>query len=234
MIRLNKYIAECGVCSRRSADTLIQSGKVSVNAEVITDLGVKIDEISDTIAVDNKIIKKEDKLVYIMLNKPKGYVTTSKEQFGRKSVLDLIDTNLRVYPIGRLDMYTEGLLLLTNDGNFANEMMHPKNKVKKTYVVKVSGNVTDDKIERLKKGVDIGGYITKPAQIRKRQNKDEIEIIISEGKNRQVRKMCDAVGLKVLNLKRIKIGNINLGNLKKGDFRFLTKNEILKLKNSTK
>ena len=151
MIRLNKYISECGVCSRRSADTLIQSGKVSVNGEVITDRGVKIDEISDTIAVDNKIIKKEDKLVYIMLNKPKGYVTTSKEQFGRKSVLDLIDTNLRVYPIGRLDMYTEGLLLLTNDGNFANEMMHPKNKIEKTYIAKVSGNITNEKIEMLKR-----------------------------------------------------------------------------------
>lgn len=234
MIRLNKYIAECGVCSRRSADTLIQSGKVYVNRKKVVDLGTKIDETNDEVTINNEKIKKEEKLVYLMLNKPKGYVTTSKEQFNRKSVMDLINLNLRVYPIGRLDMYTEGLLLLTNDGEFANCMMHPKNKVKKTYIVKVSGNITDDKIERLKKGVDIGGYITKPAQIRKKQNKDEIEIIISEGKNRQVRKMCDAVGLKVLNLKRIKIGNVNLGNLKKGDFRFLTKEEILKLKSSTK
>lgn len=234
MIRLNKYIAECGVCSRRSADTLIKSGKVYVNRKKVVDLGTKIDETNDEVTINNEKIKKEEKLVYLMLNKPKGYVTTSKEQFNRKSVMDLINLNLRVYPIGRLDMYTEGLLLLTNDGEFANCMMHPKNKVKKTYIVKVSGNITDDKIERLKKGVDIGGYITKPAQIRKKQNKDEIEIIISEGKNRQVRKMCDAVGLKVLNLKRIKIGNVNLGNLKKGDFRFLTKEEILKLKSSTK
>ena len=216
MIRLNKYIAECGVCSRRSADTLIKNGKVYVNRKKVVDLGTKIDETNDEVTINNEKIKKEEKLVYLMLNKPKGYVTTSKEQFNRKSVMDLINLNLRVYPIGRLDMYTEGLLLLTNDGEFANCMMHPKNKVKKTYIVKVSGNITDDKIERLKKGVDIGGYITKPAQIRKKQNKDEIEIIISEGKNRQVRKMCDAVGLKVLNLKRIKIGNVNLGNLKKG------------------
>lgn len=234
MIRLNKYIAECGVCSRRSADTLIKNGKVYVNRKKVVDLGTKIDETNDEVTINNEKIKKEEKLVYLMLNKPKGYVTTSKEQFNRKSVMDLINLNLRVYPIGRLDMYTEGLLLLTNDGEFANCMMHPKNKVKKTYIVKVSGNITDDKIERLKKGVDIGGYITKPAQIRKKQNKDEIEIIISEGKNRQVRKMCDAVGLKILNLKRIKIGNVNLGNLKKGDFRFLTKEEILKLKSSTK
>lgn len=226
MIRLNKYISECGVCSRRSADTLIQSGKVSVNGEVITDLGVKIDEISDTIAVDNKIIKKEDKLVYIMLNKPKGYVTTSKEQFGRKSVLDLIDTNLRVYPIGRLDMYTEGLLLLTNDGNFANEMMHPKNKIEKTYITKVSGNITNEKIEMLKRGVDIGGYVTKPAKVRRLLEKNELEIVISEGKNRQVRKMCNAVGLNVINLKRTKIGNLNLGNLKLGSYKYFDKNII--------
>ena len=224
MIRLNKYISECGVCSRRSADTLIQSGKVSVNGEVITDLGVKIDEISDTIAVDNKIIKKEDKLVYIMLNKPKGYVTTSKEQFGRKSVLDLIDTNLRVYPIGRLDMYTEGLLLLTNDGNFANEMMHPKNKIEKTYIAKVNGNITNEKIEMLKRGVDIGGYVTKPAKVRKILEKNELEIVISEGKNRQVRKMCNAVGLNVINLKRTKIGNLNLGKLKLGSYKYFDKN----------
>ena len=226
MIRLNKYISECGVCSRRSADTLIQSGKVSVNGEVITDLGVKIDEISDTIAVDNKIIKKEDKLVYIMLNKPKGYVTTSKEQFGRKSVLDLIDTNLRVYPIGRLDMYTEGLLLLTNDGNFANEMMHPKNKIEKTYIAKVRGNITNEKIEMLKRGVDIGGYVTKPAKVRKILEKNELEIVISEGKNRQVRKMCNAVGLNVINLKRTKIGNLNLGKLKLGSYQYFDKNII--------
>ena len=224
MIRLNKYIAECGVCSRRSADTLIQSGKVRVNGEIVTDLGVKIDEISDTIEVDNKIIKKENKLVYIMLNKPKGYVTTSKEQFGRKSVLDLIDTNLRVYPIGRLDMYTEGLLLLTNDGNFANEMMHPNNKIEKTYIAKVSGNITNEKIEMLKRGVDIGGYVTKTAKVRKLIEKNELEIVISEGKNRQVRKMCNAVGLNVINLKRTKIGNLNLGNLKLGSYKYIDKN----------
>ena len=230
MIRLNKYIAECGVCSRRSADTLIQSGKVSVNGEVITDLGVKIDEISDTIAVDNKIIKKEDKLVYIMLNKPKGYVTTSKEQFGRKSVLDLIDTNLRVYPIGRLDMYTEGLLLLTNDGNFANKMMHPKNKIEKKYIVSVKGNITSEKIDLLKKGVDIGGYITKPAKVKSNFEKNELEIVISEGKNRQVRRMCEAVKLKVLNLQRTKIGNLELGNLELGKYRYLNKNDLEKIK----
>lgn len=230
MIRLNKYIAECGVCSRRSADTLIQSGKVCVNGEVVTNLGIKIDETIDNVKVNNKIIKKENKLVYIMLNKPKGYVTTSKEQFGRKSVLDLINTNLRVYPIGRLDMYTEGLLLLTNDGNFANEMMHPKNKIEKKYIVSVKGNITSEKIDLLKKGVDIGGYITKPAKVKSNFEKNELEIVISEGKNRQVRRMCEAVKLKVLNLQRTKIGNLELGNLELGKYRYLNKNDLEKIK----
>lgn len=151
MIRLNKYIAECGVCSRRSADTLIQDGKVTINEQVVTNLGTKIDENKDIVKVNGKIITKENKLVYIMLNKPKGYVTTSKEQFGRKSVLDLVDTSLRVYPIGRLDMYTEGLLLLTNDGEFANRMMHPKNKIEKTYVAKVSRKYNRRKIREFTK-----------------------------------------------------------------------------------
>ena len=230
MIRLNKYIAECGICSRRKADILIESGKVLVNDIVIKDLGVKIDDTKDQVKVDGKTISKEDKYVYIMLNKPKGYVTTNSEQFGRKSVIDLIDTDYRIFPIGRLDMNTEGLLLLTNDGEFANKLMHPKNKVEKTYIANVKGNITEEKIENLRNGVDIGGYITKPAQVRIiSKDKNEIEIKISEGKNRQVRKMCEAVGLKVINLKRTSVGKLNLGNLKIGKYRYLNKNEIDKI-----
>lgn len=230
MIRLNKYIAECGICSRRKADILIESGKVLVNDIVIKDLGVKIDDTKDQVKVDGKTVSKENKFVYIMLNKPKGYVTTNSEQFGRKSVLDLIDTDYRIFPIGRLDMNTEGLLLLTNDGEFANKLMHPKNKVKKTYIATVKGNITEEKIEHLINGVDIGGYITKTAQVRIiSKDKNEIEIKISEGKNRQVRKMCEAVGLKVINLKRTSIGKLNLGNLKIGEYRYLNKNEIDKI-----
>lgn len=230
MIRLNKYIAECGICSRRKADILIESGKVLVNDIVIKDLGVKIDDTKDIVKVDGKTISKEDKFVYIMLNKPKGYVTTNSEQFGRKSVLDLIDTDYRIFPIGRLDMNTEGLLLLTNDGEFANKLMHPKNKVEKTYIANVKGNITEEKIEHLINGVDIGGYITKPAKVRIiSKDKNKIEIKISEGKNRQVRKMCEAVGLKVINLKRTSIGKLNLGNLKIGKYRYLNKNEIDKI-----
>lgn len=230
MIRLNKYIAECGICSRRKADILIESGKVLVNDIVIKDLGVKIDDTKDQVKVDGKTISKEDKFVYIMLNKPKGYVTTNSEQFGRKSVLDLIDTDYRIFPIGRLDMYTEGLLLLTNDGEFANKLMHPKNKVEKTYIANVKGNITEEKIENLRNGVDIGGYITKPAKVRIiSKDNNEIEIKISEGKNRQVRKMCENVGLRVLDLKRTSVGKLNLGNLKIGKYRYLNKNEIDKI-----
>lgn len=230
MIRLNKYIAECGICSRRKADILIESGKVLVNDIVIKDLGVKIDDTKDQVKVDGKTISKEDKFVYIMLNKPKGYVTTNSEQFGRKSVLDLIDTDYRIFPIGRLDMNTDGLLLLTNDGEFANKLMHPKNKVEKTYIANVKGNITEEKIEHLINGVDIGGYITKPAKVSIiSKDKNEIEIKISEGKNRQVRKMCEAVGLKVINLKRTSIGKLNLGNLKIGEYRYLNKSEIDKI-----
>ena len=230
MIRLNKYIAECGICSRRKADILIESGKVLVNDIVIKDLGVIIDDTKDQVKVDGKTISKENKYVYIMLNKPKGYVTTNSEQFGRKSVLDLIDTDYRIFPIGRLDMNTEGLLLLTNDGEFANKLMHPKNKVEKTYIANVKGNITEEKIENLRNGVDIGGYITKPAKVSIiSKDNNEIEIKISEGKNRQVRKMCEAVGLKVINLKRTSIGKLNLGNLKIGEYRYLNKNEIDKI-----
>lgn len=228
MIRLNKYIASCGICSRRSADNLILGGKVFLNDKVVTNLGTIIDENIDVVKINNKILKKEEDFVYIMLNKPKGYVTTSKEQFNRPSVLDIIDTKLRVYPIGRLDMYTEGLLILTNDGNFANKMMHPKNKVEKTYIAKVKGNITDDKLEKLRTGVDIGGYITKEAKVNL-ISKKEIEIIISEGKNRQVRKMCNAVGLSVLNLKRVSIGTLNLGKLEVGKYKYLNKDIVDKI-----
>lgn len=226
MERLNKYIAQCGICSRRSADLLIASGKVKVNDKIVKELGIKIDENLDTIKVNDELIKKEEEHVYIMLNKPKGYVTTSKEQFDRKSVIDLIDTKLRVFPIGRLDMYTEGLLLLTNDGEFANIMMHPKHEIKKTYLVKVKGDITEKKLNSLKDGIDIGGYITKPADVCLNSNNNEIKITISEGKNRQVRRMCESVGLGVINLKRIRIGNLTLKDLPLGKYKYLTKKDI--------
>ena len=211
MERLNKYIASCGVCSRRKSDELISSGKVKVNGQVVTNLGEKVSS-KDIVEVDNKLIQKEEKKVYIVLNKPRGYVTTNSDEYNRKNVIDLIDEDVRVYSIGRLDKDTEGLLLLTNDGEFSNKVMHPRNKIEKTYIVTTDTNVTNEQLEKLRNGVDIGDYITRPAKI-KRIGNDKVQIIISEGKNRQVRRMCDSVGINLLNLRRIQVGNILLGNL---------------------
>lgn len=224
-MRINKYIASCGICSRRKAEEYILQGKVKINGKVVTDLSTTINENIDKVYIDNKLLDLENKKIYIMLNKPKGYVTTNSEQFDRKSTLDLINENIRVFPIGRLDMYTEGLLLLTNDGEFANKMMHPKNNVEKVYEVKVDKKIEKDAINRLQNGVDIGGYVTKVAKVEKLDDFN-MKITISEGKNRQVRKMCEAVSLKVKNLKRVKIGNLNLGNLKLGKYRYLSESEI--------
>lgn len=223
MERLNKYIASCGICSRRKADELITNGKVKINDIVVTNLGEKVNN-EDVVKVDNKIIQKEEKKVYIALNKPRGYVTTNSDEYNRKNVIDLIHEDVRVYPIGRLDMDTEGLLILTNDGEFSNKVMHPKNKIEKTYIVTTDTNVTNNQIEQLRNGVDIGDYITRPAKV-KREGKDKIKIIISEGKNRQVRRMCEAVNINLLNLRRIQVGNINLGTLQSGKYRYLTEHE---------
>ena len=224
MDRINKYIASCGVCSRRKAEEYVLSGRVKVNDIIIKDLAYKVKE-EDIIKIDDNIINKEEKKVYIMLNKPKGYVTTSHEQFGRKSVLDLIDEDVRVYPIGRLDMYTEGLLLLTNDGDFANKLMHPKNKIDKKYIVTSKKKITQNQKELLESGVNIGDYITRPAKVNILDNND-FEIIISEGKNRQVRRMCKTVKITLTNLKRVQIGNVKLGSLKVGKYRYLSYKEI--------
>lgn len=229
MVRLNKYIAQCGVCSRRRADELIKDGNVKVNKVIITNLGMKIDEINDNIEINNKPIHKEEKKVYIMLNKPEGYITTNKEQFGRKATSDLIKEDIRVFPVGRLDKDTEGLLLFTNDGEFSNYMMHPSHLIKKTYIVTTDSNITNEKIEKLKNGVEIGGYITKQAEVRK-YSSNKLEIIISEGKNRQIRRMCKAVGINVKKLIRIKIGELELGNLKKGEYIYLNKKQLAKIK----
>ena len=232
--RLQKYLAKCGIASRRKCEEYILGGKIEVNGKIVTELGTKVNK-DDIVKFDGKKVEYEDEKVYILLNKPIGYVTTAHEQFGRDKVLDLVRINKRIVPVGRLDMYTSGALILTNDGELVNKLTHPKNEVDKTYNATVRGKITDDKIELLKNGVEIDdGYITKPAKVKilkidEEKNISRIQITIHEGKNRQVRKMCEAVGYKVIALHRSKIGNIDVKDLKIGEWRYLSISEIEKL-----
>ncbi len=233
--RLQKYIAHCGIASRRKAEHFIIDNRVKVNDIIINELGTKIDTDKDKVYVDNKLIKPEDKKIYIALNKPTGYITTASDEKGRKTVIDLINIGERIYPIGRLDANTSGILLLTNDGEVFNKVIHPRNHIKKTYICKVNGIPSKEKLETLANGVDIGGYITKKAEVnllKKTKEKNAIlKITISEGKNRQVRKMCLAIGHNVITLKRISVGNIKLNDLIYGKWRYLTTEEIEYLMN---
>ena len=236
-MRINKYIALCGVASRRKAEELILAGRVTVNDEVMTELSYKVDEENDIVKVDDKLIKEENKLVYILLNKPEGYITTVKDQFDRPSVLDLVsDIKERVYPIGRLDYETSGLLLLTNDGDLTYKLTHPKHKVDKTYVARVKGKLTKEEIERFKTGLKIEDYTTAPAKLKvikydEQRDSSLLEIKIHEGKNRQVRKMCKAINHPVLRLRRSAMGKIKIGDCEIGKYRYLTEDEIKYLKN---
>ena len=231
-IRLQKYMADCGIASRRKCEELILQGKVSLNGKIVTELGTKIDPKKDIVIYNgNKLNKIDDKKIYILLNKPIGYVTTVKDQFARDTVLDLVKVNKRIVPVGRLDMYTSGAIILTDDGDFVYKVTHPKHEIEKTYNVTLKGIVSKDDIEKLKTGVQIGNYITKQAKakilkIDKEKNISRVEIVIHEGKNRQVRKMCEAIGKKVLALHRSKIGNIDIKDLKIGEYRYLTESEI--------
>lgn len=233
-IRLQKYMAQCGVASRRKCEEMIKSGQVTINGEVVRDMGVKIDPSHDRVFVNGKRISLEENYVYIMLNKPRGYITTVKDQYNRPIVMDLVkDISERIYPIGRLDYESEGLLLLTNDGNIAFHLTHPRHQIDKEYVVRVEGCPSSEDIDKLRNGIDIGGFITSPAQvdlIRKNKQTSLIRITIKEGKNRQVRRMFDAIGHPVIYLKRIRIGNIKLGNLELGKWRHLTNKELEALK----
>ncbi len=231
-MRLNKYIAQAGLASRRKADLLIESERVKINGEVMDVQGYIVKK-DDVVEVDGSIIEPVKKYVYIMLNKPKGYLTTVSDDKGRPTVMDLVgDMDERVFPVGRLDYNTKGMLLLTNDGDFAFRMSHPSHQISKTYKARVAGNLSRERVARLKKGVDIGGFITSPASvnvIRQMDHQAVVEIKIKEGKNRQVRKMFAAVGNKVLDLERIATGNLMLGHLMPGHYRKLTKNELDRL-----
>ena len=235
-IRLQKFMADSGIASRRKCEELILQGKVQVNGKTITELGTKINPEKDVVEFENKIINNENKkYVYILLNKPIGYVTTAKDQFGRDTVLDLVKVKERIVPVGRLDMYTSGALILTNDGDFVNKVTHPSHEINKTYNVTVKGIVTDENVTALESGVIIDeNYKTKPAivkilKIDKEKKISRIQITIHEGKNRQIRKMCKAIDKNVLALHRAKIGELTVKNIPLGKWKFLNKNEIEKL-----
>lgn len=232
--RLQKYLANSGVASRRKCEELILQGKVEVNGKVVTELGTKINPEEDIVKFNGKEVKQVEKMVYILLNKPIGYVTTADDQFGRETVLDLVKVKERIVPVGRLDMYTSGALILTNDGDFVYKVTHPKHEIEKTYTVTVKGIVQNSEVEQLRKGVKIDDYITKPAKVKILKTDIEkdisrLEITIHEGKNRQVRKMCEAINRKVLALHRSKIGGIGVKDIELGKWRYLRENEIQKL-----
>lgn len=235
-MRINKYIASCGVASRRKAEELIISGRVTINGELITELSTTVDETKDIVEVDGVPINQEEKKVYILLNKPEGYITTVKDQFDRPSVLDILkEVDERVYPVGRLDYETSGLLILTNDGDLTYKLTHPKHEVEKTYLAMVNGIISPEEKRRFENGLQIEDYTTAKAKLKivkadEEKNYSVCKITIHEGRNRQVRKMCKAIGHPVRNLRRIQMGRINIRGLEVGEYRNLTEDEVRYLK----
>lgn len=233
-IRLQKFLSECGAASRRKAEELIAAGKVKVNGKSAV-IGDKVDPKRDKVMLSGKRITPVNKKVYIMLNKPRGYVTTLKDEYDRKNVSELVKgVGVRVFPVGRLDRDSEGLLFLTNDGAFANDITHPSKHVNKTYAVTVRGAVEDKQIEEMASGIVIDSIRTKPCDVfitERKSDRTFLKFIISEGRNRQIRKMCAAVGLDVMRLKRVEIAGVKLGGLKLGDWRELNDRELVRLAN---
>lgn len=232
--RLQKVMSEFGVASRRKCEEMIAEGKVKVNGCLIIEPGCKVDKQKDIIEVEGKAIKSLDTRLYILLNKPTGYITSAKDQFRRPTVLDLLKgVSIRVFPIGRLDYDTEGLLILTNDGDLTYRITHPKHNIDKTYRALVKGKVNPEDVMTFSRGIAIEDYVTASARleiIRETKGNSIVDITIHEGKNRQVRKMCSAIGHEVIRLKRIKIGEIGLDSLKTGEWRYLAESEIKYLK----
>ncbi|MCF6459723.1 pseudouridine synthase [Clostridium sp. Cult3] len=229
-MRLQKYMAKCGVASRRKSEELIIKGRVKVNGVVVKTLGTIMDPDKDVVRVDDKIIELEENNVYIMLNKPEGYVTTVKDKHSEKIVLDLINgIEERIYPVGRLDADTTGLLLMTNDGDLAYKLTHPSYEIPKKYIALVEGIPNNKKLQKFRKGLKIDGRMTAEAYVRiakKYKNSSVLEISIHEGRNRQVRKMCKYIRHPVIKLKRIAIGDLVLGDLEIGKWRYLTSKEV--------
>lgn len=233
-MRLQKYMALCGIGSRRKCEKYIEEARVKVNGQIVTKMGYKIDPSKDKVLLDDRLISLNKDMYYVLLNKPKGVITSVKDQYNRRTVLDLLEwTGPRIYPVGRLDYNTEGLILLTNDGDLANKMTHPKYGFEKEYFCIARGHINREKIDKLKKGIDIGGYITSPAKAKLEKytkENSEVRIVIREGRNRQVRRMFDSIGHPIIYLRRERIGEIGIGDLKTGEWRFLEDKEINILK----
>lgn len=232
--RLQKYMASAGIGSRRNCEKIIMEGRVKVNEVLVTELGFKVDTLNDKIFVDGRLIKPEEKMVYIALYKPEGYLCTLKDERGRKTVLDLVVQEERIFPIGRLDYDTSGLILLTNDGDIYNKVIHPRKNINKIYEAVIEGVPEKSEISKFCSGIDIGGYITAPAEfklLKVKDNTSKVQITIHEGKKRQIRRMCKAIKHPVITLKRISIGSIGLTSLNKGEWRYLSEKEIDYLKN---
>jgi len=230
--RLQKYMAHAGIASRRKSEEIIKQGKVKVNGHVITQMGFKVSE-SDKVEVDGELIESKENRVYYAINKPTNFITTTDDQFDRDTVLDLIDVKQRVYPVGRLDFDSSGLLLITNDGELTNILIHPSYEVWKKYLVEINSFVSDNHIEKLSNGVVLEDGLTAPAELKvlKRSKRySKIEVNIREGKNRQIRRMFKHFGYEVTSLHRTEFGPISLNNLESGQYRKLTKNEIRLLK----
>ena len=231
-MRLQKYMALCGAASRRKAEEYIRAGRVTVNSSVVRDMGIIVED-KDIVTLDGKVLKPEKEKVYILLNKPQGYISTANEQFGRPSVLDLVgEINERIYPVGRLDYDTSGLMILTNDGDFTSKITHPSNKIQKIYEAKLRQVPTNDEINAFKNGLKIDDYITSEAEFEIVRTEDSFsiaKITIHEGRNRQVRKMCETIGYPVLGLKRVQIGPILINGLSEGKWRHLNKSEVSSL-----
>lgn len=231
-IRLQKYLAECGVASRRKSEELIAAGKVKVNG-VTAVIGDKVNPKHDKVTVSGKKVVSVKKNVYIMLNKPRGFITTMNDEHDRKCVAELVkDINTRVYPVGRLDRESEGLLIMTNDGEFTNALTHPSKHVSKTYRVTIRPTITKEQATEFRNGIEIDGRMTAPADLRVLETQDNravVEVTIYEGRNRQIRKMFEALGIEVARLKRTKVGNLKLGMLKQGAYRHLTEDEVSSL-----
>lgn len=231
-IRLQKYLAECGVASRRKSEELIAAGKVKVNG-VTAVIGDKVNSKHDKVTVSGKKVVSVKKNVYIMLNKPRGFITTMNDEHDRKCVAELVkDINTRVYPVGRLDRESEGLLIMTNDGEFTNALTHPSKHVSKTYRVTIRPTITKEQATEFRNGIEIDGRMTAPADLRvlqAQENRTVVEVTIYEGRNRQIRKMFETLGIEVARLKRTKVGNLKLGMLKQGAYRHLTEDEVSSL-----